>query len=230
LAQCYGPSATAASQAAFCPYIHRTAGTHTIKVNTTVLATSGYVQANNANTGGLATSGFDFESHYNVDLGDWGMRDSGSLAFSFVGTWTKTAKVEPVAGLGEYDCAGLYGQTCGVTPTWRHKLRVTWATPWDVSLSANWRHTNSVTLDTDSSQALLAGTPTPVDHKLDAMDYIDLAATWNVRDNVDITGGINNVFDKDPPLTTKDPSATNTFPGNYDVLGRYMFLQTTVKF
>lgn len=230
LAQCYGPSATAASQAAFCPYIHRTAGTHTIKVNTTVLATSGYVQANNTNTGSLATKGIDFESHYNVDLGDWGMRDSGSLSFGFIGNWTQTSKIEPVSGLGVYDCAGLYGKTCGVVPSWKHKLRVTWATPWDVSLSVNWRHVNSVTLDSNSSQALLAGTPTPVDNKLDAMNYIDLAATWNIRDNVDITGGINNVFDKDPPLTTKDPSATNTFPGNYDVLGRYMFLQTTVKF
>ena len=230
LTNCYGPSATAASQAAFCPYIFRTAGTHSIAVNTTQTATSGYIQSNLINTGSLATKGFDFEGHYSVDLGDWGMTDSGSLAFSFLGTWVENSTKEPVTGLGQYDCAGLYGNTCGVTPTWRHKARVTWATPWDVSLSVAWRHMSAVTLASNSNQALLAGSKVPVDNSLAAADYIDLAATWDIRENVELSGGINNLFDKDPPLTTKDVSASNSYPGVYDVLGRYLFLNATVKF
>jgi outer membrane receptor protein involved in Fe transport len=89
---------------------------------------------------------------------------------------------------------------------------------------------SAVTLDTNSNQPLLAGSKVPVDNSLAAADYIDLAATWDIRENVELSGGINNLFDKDPPLTTKDVSASNTYPGVYDVLGRYLFLNATVKF
>jgi len=48
--------------------------------------------------------------------------------------------------------------------------------------------------------------------------------------------GINNIFDKDPPIvsnTTADPSILgngNTFPGTYDCCGRLVFMNLTMKF
>ena len=48
--------------------------------------------------------------------------------------------------------------------------------------------------------------------------------------------GINNLFDKDPPVVTQTiagPSVNgngNTFPGVYDYLGRSIFLGLTAKF
>ena len=63
------------------------------------------------------------------------------------------------AGTGSYDCAGLFGLTCGVPlPKWRHRLRITWATPWDVDFSANWRYMSGVSLDSNTSNPLLHGT------------------------------------------------------------------------
>ena len=241
LSGCYGDQATAASQAAFCPYVFRTAGTHSIAINTTSTSTSGYIQAINTNTGGEDTKGLDFESHYTADLDDWGAKGMGSLNFSFVGTWLQGLETIPVSNLTydtgskagtiqRFNCAGLYGDTCGTpNPRWRHKLRVTWESPWDVSLSLDWRHDAHVSLDTNTGQPLLANGHDGVDANMSSMDWFDLSASWTVREGVDLTAGVDNVFDKDPPLTTVDPSATNTYPGAYDTLGRYFFMQATVK-
>ena len=49
-------------------------------------------------------------------------------------------------------------------------------------------------------------------------------------------GGVNNVFDTDPPIvgsTATGPGSTgngNTFPQTYDALGRLIFLNLTMKF
>ncbi|MGA7712326.1 MAG: TonB-dependent receptor, partial [Rhizomicrobium sp.] len=68
-------------------------------------------------------------------------------------------------------------------------------------------------------------------------DYIDLAGSWMVRDSVQLSLGVNNIFDKDPPLLatggqTVGPTLNlngNTFDGIYDSLGRYMFVKITLK-
>ncbi len=43
---------------------------------------------------------------------------------------------------------------------------------------------------------------------------------------------MNNVLDKDPPLTTQTSgfSNGNTYPQTYDAQGRYLFLGTTIDF
>ena len=65
----------------------------------------------------------------------------GSLQFAFLGTYTPMLilscrrRQAYIPGTGHYNCAGLYGTTCTVPqPKWRHRLRVTWDTPWDVEL------------------------------------------------------------------------------------------------
>jgi iron complex outermembrane receptor protein len=231
-----------AGNLSLCSLVHR-------DPNGLLFTTAGYVIATNTNTGFLGTKGVDFEGNYNVDLNDWNVHGAGSLAFNFVGTWTEQKIFEPYTGstatLGgktftDYDCAGLYGQTCGVpTPTWRHKLRATWATPWDVDLSLAWRHMGGTTFDGNSpnaflhlSKTLAAGSTIP------AFDYFDLAGSWQVSEGVSLRAGVNNIFDKNPPLLPSGgvvagptgPLNGNTFPGVYDPLGRYIFIGGTVKF
>jgi outer membrane receptor protein involved in Fe transport len=177
-----------------------------------------------------------------------GMGDIGGLSFNFVGTWMKNLVAEPVppglSGGGQtYDCAGLYGLTCGTpVPKWRHKLRVTWTTPWNLGLSVNWRHMSGVSLDfLDADPDLQVFGPTavdPIDAKIKAYDYFDLAATWTVRDGTTLRFGVNNVFDKDPPIVdtnnfgiSSPPFGNgNTFPGVYDSLGRTFFVGITADF
>ena len=91
----------------------------------------------------------------------------------------------------------------GPIPKWRHKLRVSWNTPWPVSLSASWRYIGGVAFDVNQSNAFLQdpfGRKDVADAHIRAFNYLDLAGTWKVRDAVTVRVGVNNVLDKVPPL------------------------------
>jgi iron complex outermembrane recepter protein len=56
---------------------------------------------------------------------------------------------------------------------------------------------------------------------------------YKVNKMFTLAGGINNLFDRDPPLTSKFGTGQgngNTFPSMYDALGRKLFLNLTAKF
>ena len=239
LANCYGPSATPGSEAEFCPLVHRDPLGQ--------LYGSGFVSATTINTGFLHTKGVDFEANYNLSFDDIPMTAGlGGLQFAFVGTWLQTYEIEPVQGETPYSCAGLFGPTCSSgnsasapLPRWRHRLRVTWTTPWDVDFSVNWRYLSSVRLDANTSvkqlQSFGAGFDDGPDATINDYWYLDLAADWNVRTGVDLHAGVNNVFDRLPPALSSFvlPAVTgsaNTFPGTYDTLGRTMFIGVTIKY
>jgi iron complex outermembrane recepter protein len=191
----------------------------------------GFVTATNINLAKRKTSGVDVSANYLWPMDKW-----GSLSFNFVGTYVKEFVTEPIPGLGDYDCAGLYGATCGIpTPKWRHKFRSTWSTPWNVDLSLTWRHIDSVDVELGSGNPLLAGDFFPVVQTLSARDYIDLAGSWAINKTFTLWAGVNNVFDKDPPITDSSiagPAAGNgnTYPQVYDALGRRIFISVTAKF
>lgn len=257
LAGCYGSASPAAAIAYYCPFVTRSPATGSIYG-------AGYVADLNINLPYIKTSGMDFEATYAADLGDvsGGFLDGlGSLTTHFVGTWLQNYKIKPSSvALGtdtEYDCTGLYGPAvCGEPrPNWRHSMRFTWSTPWDVDFSLNWRHVGEVNVDVNQPNALLGGGSTlttcpagssiagtqvstnfyggncgPGAH-IDAQDYIDLAASWNVREGVQLRGGVNNVFAKRPPVVGSTfGSNGNTWPGTYDAMGRMFFVSATVKY
>jgi iron complex outermembrane recepter protein len=237
--------------AVFCDLIHR----NSIGVIFGTGATAGYVTATNVNTGSLQTKGMDFEGNYTSELNDWGLGNNGSISANFLGTWTQHLYVQnipgnpnTVPGAAIYDCSGLFGLSCGTpVPQWRHKLRVTWSSPWDVDLSLQWRYMSSVKFDgnttgsTPADQQLQSPCGGPCgdlsDAKIAAYNYIDLGFDWTIRDGVDIHGGVNNVFDKDPPFLDSNGLGIasppfgngNTYPQVYDSLGRLFFLGATIK-
>ncbi len=65
--------------------------------------------------------------------------------------------------------------------------------------------------------------------------YLDLAAAWNINKTFSLRVGVNNLFDKDPPIVSQGVSVPsvlgngNTFPGTYDALGRVFFLNVGMK-
>ena len=208
----------------FCDLIHRDA-------QGTVWLT-GFVTATNINIASQKTSGVDFTLDYT-----WPMQNNwGSLNFNFIGTWLSEFKTTPVPGLGEYDCKGLFGVTCGTPlPEWRHKFRTTWMTPWNVDFAVTWRHFDSVKIDQSSGNPLLNGAFDAVNGELAAREYIDLAASWNATKQLTIWGGVNNVFDKDPPIISSSIAGPafgngNTYPQVYDALGRKLFVSLQYKF
>jgi outer membrane receptor protein involved in Fe transport len=77
-------------------------------------------------------------------------------------------------------------------------------------------------------------TGNPPDKRFSAMSYFDLTLTARVQQRLNLRLGVNNIFDKDPPLAGDFVSQVtgngNTYPQVYDALGRYLFAGFTVDF
>ncbi|PZQ57271.1 MAG: TonB-dependent receptor [Phenylobacterium zucineum] len=210
----------------FCNLITRSAGSGALFGDP-----AARVVSTNLNTGSLKTSGVDVEVTYRYSF-----ETLGNVTAAFTGTWTEKLLVQPLPGLGAYDCVGYFGNTCGgPTPEWRHKLRLTWATPWDVQVTSAWRYIDGSSLDTSSSDPLLRGTVNASDAKIADRSYFDLSASWSPREKLTLRAGINNLFDKDPPLIgVTGLGGTfgngNTYPQTYDALGRYLFFAVSAGF
>jgi iron complex outermembrane recepter protein len=209
----------------FCPLIHRDAE------GTLWLTPEGYVSDLYTNVGELATRGIDVNGSYRVPLAT-----AGSLSFALVGTYLQSYEVTPVAGFGSYDCIGYFGDVCGnVTPKWRHVLNTTWATPRQgVEVSLRWRYIGPDESNQTSTNPFLSGTPyLPLAH-IPAYNYFDLNAAFRLDRNITLQMGVNNLADKAPPLVVgTDCQALgcngNTFPGNYDAMGRYLFVHVSAR-
>ena len=209
---------------AFCSLISRD------RLGTLWLLPEASIVGTNLNLGSTRTSGFDLAMAYSQKLGTM-----GSLGLSFAGTLLEKLETEEIKGDGFYDCVGLYGANkCGSpNPKWRHKIRASWTTPWNVEAALTWRHLSSVLVQETSSNPLLTGTVRAVDRELAAQDYFDLAASWNPTKGLTVSAGINNLLDKDPPITSQLSTGAgngNTYPSVYDALGRKVFLSASYKF
>jgi iron complex outermembrane receptor protein len=222
----------------YCSHVHRDATTGD-------LFGSGYVDATNTNTGFIQTKGIDVSGTYRTSFADWSLPDWGGLTFGLVGTYTKNYVTQPVTGGGTYECAGFFGVTCNntaatgsvPTPKWRHRAKVTWNTPWDVSATLTWRYIGSTKFDGNSTNPFLTnGIVDTIDAKLKAINYIDLSASYKVRTGLTLRAGVNNLFDQDPPRGDSVNTGAfgggngNTFPQTYDTLGRNIFMSVSAEF
>src|SRR5690348_696054 len=96
-----------------------------------------------------------------------------------------------------------------------------WETPWHVTCDAIVNYISSVTREGgvpfagDKTNGTLPANV--LGTNLAAQTYLDLAGTWNVSENKSIRFGINNILDRDPPLSTNTHVGAgagngNTFP------------------
>jgi outer membrane receptor protein involved in Fe transport len=102
----------------------------------------------------------------------------------------------------------------------------------DATLSGTWRYWGDVTYENLSSDVGLNAAPDLFIRKMDAVNYFDLSGLWNVNDNFSLRGGVNNVFDQDPPLVPNaivGGALPNAYP-LYDLLGRKFFMGITARF
>lgn len=66
-----------------------------------------------------------------------------------------------------------------------------------------------------------------------SQSYLDLTADFTFMENYDVIIGVNNVFDKEPPMVGGSLSGwgnANTISGFYDSLGRFLFTKITMRF
>ena len=184
------------------------------------LSQQGYVDATRLNLGGQHFSGIDMAFTWSHDaLG-------GNFNVNMIGTYIlkKETTLIPNDPDSIYDCAGLISAECNWVPTPR------------------WRHTASATFDSNSFWAVTgrwryfgkAGYEGTIDQiandNLSAQNYFDLNAVFRFMETHDVIFGVNNVFDKEPPLVGSTLSWNgNTIAGFYDSLGRYVFANVTLR-
>ncbi|HET8749850.1 MAG TPA: TonB-dependent receptor, partial [Sphingomicrobium sp.] len=226
LTNCVNNSTSPTDIAPSCALVHRN------PAGSLWLSPDGFVIDLPHNVGGVETRGIDGNLTYSHRLGSL-----GTLSANFNGTWVDRFEIND--GLNpEYDCAGFYGSTCGnPLPEWRHKLRATLQTPMGIGVSLQWRYIGGVDHERNSSDEVLNGTPPQLGNHVKAQSYFDLASTFTVGDHYNFRLGVNNIFDKSPPLFTGSAGACpapfcngNTYPGVYDVLGRYIYAGATLNF
>ncbi len=196
------------------------------------LLSEAQIVATNVNIGETKTSGWDIGLNYSLP-----MNEMGTLSFAFMGTYLDEFINTPLPGVSEYDCAGLYGPSnCGTPlPELRTRLRTTWATPWNVDVSLNWRFFDSVDIEYTSSDPDLADPASVFDWSktLDSQNYLDISAVYTFAEKYTFTAGVNNFLDEAPPLSGQVGTGFgngNTFPQVYDALGRYVFFGLSAKF
>lgn len=206
-----------------CARIFRNPGTGQLWIG------AGNVEDLNTNIGSLETTGIDVNASYRFDFDDLGLDKAGGMRFDMIGTWLDELITDPGAATGAdpYDCAGKHGGRCNATvspvnPEWRHRLRATWATPWDADLNVTWRHYGKVDRDT--------GATTELDYTFDAEDYFDVSASIGLPLNSRLRVGVNNILDNDPPISDNVGTTGNgnTYPQTYESRGRWVFMGITV--
>ena len=102
-----------------------------------------------------------------------------------------------------------------------------WTTPVEgLDVVGTWRMMGEVDEETDPGETTRVST--------DAQHYFDLSLGYNFEwggGNTQVTVGINNIIDEEPPVhglfNTAPYSNGNTIPSAWDPLGRYWFAGIT---
>jgi len=187
-----------------------------------------------SNLGRFSTAGYDLNVAYRLNFSQLGMDarygslDLG-LSGNFVNEWAYKANPSAITR----DCLGLYSVACTeINGTINYKRKINQRATWNMgawSVGYNWRHMGALTEEPGGTNFLPAYASIP------SYNYVDLTASWNVLKNVRLTASVTNVGDKKPPIVGATIGSTgtnsgNTFPQQYDTIGRYITFGASVKF
>ena len=195
----------------FCSLINRN------PVNGSLWLTGGYISAQTTNLSEENVEGVDIIFDYSFDT------PLGPVDLQGVSTYLLTADLIELPGEAALECSGYWGDYCGKNP--QPKLsgnyKATLLTPYDVRVSLALRYLGGT--DDLGSNGI----------NFDAETYWDLTAEWSATGNYNVTGGVSNLLDSDPQVSSDAgtaPGNGNTFPAFFDALGRYMFVNLGVSF
>jgi iron complex outermembrane receptor protein len=172
------------------------------------------------NTASIFAAGIDINLNYKktlAGLGRFGVNFDGTL-------YTKHGYQYP--GVPEVNDNGSY-QDFGSTPKWRHAVTVTYGMgDWNASLTQN--YTQSYKDFTDPASV---GAGYPAERIVSAYQTYDTQVVWTAVKNLDLTFGVRNLTDQDPPSSRK----SSGFQVGYDEkntnpLGRAYYLRAKYKF
>ncbi|MEL6955473.1 MAG: TonB-dependent receptor [Pseudomonadota bacterium] len=156
--------------------------------------------------------GFDLLVDYGFDT------DYGRVDLDYVATLTTEDEFQSEGG-PLIACEGQFGSECGEPiPEFKHRAAARWNNG-PLTAQLTWRYVGEVEDD-----------PVFFVDTIDAVNYFDLSGTYEVNDNLSLTGGIDNLLDEEPPIIGDNDEQSNTYPATYDVFGRTFFVRATARF
>ena len=151
----------------------------------------------------------------------------GELKLSNYFSYLYKNDIQLSSTIAKEECRGKYENTCGLpSPEIQNILSLSFIYKilnFDTSTSLSARYIDGVE-DTNSLNP----------NNFSSYSYLDMNFSIDFPEDLNLTLGINNIFDKNPPLNGKSinyvPGNANTYPSYYDPLGRYVFLNISKKF
>jgi outer membrane receptor protein involved in Fe transport len=177
-------------------------------------------QFTGANGGSLITSGIDLQGRWTGLVGPGRMDVSANVnrVLSVKSQSTPNLPTKEFAGTVAFFGAGL-GQTF---PSWRMNLNTSYKLGIvRTDLRVRYIGAMSNRMEQYFPGEKFGGVP--------AVTYFDLAGTVDVTKNLTLRAGINNLFDKQPPLYSPNVQS-GTDPSTYDIIGRRFIVQANARF
>ena len=191
-----------------------------------------FISLTNQNVAFLGAQGIDVQVDYSIDAADLGLGMGGEFDLQLIGSYAISNEFQGLSTLPIDDCVGFHGGNggqCGEPVLeWKHTARVTYANG-PMSLTTRWRYLSNTQADDFHPNA--SGTPDLFAPTTGAANYFDLTGTWDVSDTVQLSGGVLNLNDKQPPeLGSCCSQQANTWPATYRTLGRQFYVGGKLRF
>lgn len=177
------------------------------------------------NIGALETSGIDLAINWSAALADLGLSSlPGSLGVDFSMNYVfsfdaQDFPTQPKLDLkGSNNFGGIFDYRTVTTLRYFNQ---------SFNVALNWRYLPSI------KNAAYPTNPATDSRGSKAYSIFNLSGSYKATDALSFTGGIDNLFNKEPPVygaTAISTAAGTTLPGFYDTLGRYYYLAARLNF
>jgi outer membrane receptor protein involved in Fe transport len=170
----------------------------------------------------LKTSGVDLQVQYGIPMDFASKRISGlgeTLQLSFMLSWLDEYVLD---GIDYADTSGYYNIQ-GTFPEYKAVLRLAY----DIGpVNAAWTTTY---IDAMKNQGNIPAFEDGGYNSIPSHTYHDLSAAWAIDETFELSAGIRNLFDKEPPVYDNYIDQ-NTDPSSYDMVGRFYFAGVRARF
>lgn len=165
------------------------------------------------------TDGADLGAFYSMDFA------GGVVKLEGIATWLHEWEFQASEFDPKIDLAGKFGADPVTT-------RIAAFPEWKLYLSADyeaefWSVGTTVRMEGEVDD--INPDPADLSTHVDSTWYQDLRASYYCWENVEISGGIRNVWNQQPPYVTNYDDM-NTLPLNYDTIGRFFYGSVTLRF
>ncbi len=202
-------------------------------INRSAAGTIDFITLTNQNLATLTAKGIDAEVNYKFDAEDIGLAAlGGEFGLNIIGGYRIESGAQATSTSPFYDCSGFFGATgsasCGEpNPEWKHSATLRHSKG-PLLNSLRWRYIGGTTEDDQIDGGANSGRFVT---DIKAWNAFDWTTQWDISEHFQLSGGIVNVFDKQPPILGDCCSEqANTYPASYNPFGRQFFLSGKMRF